>query len=91
MTTVAKKEKARAAAWKMTPGKLLGYLFMYLFALLCLIPLIWMVRTAFIPQQHALDLFHLAWPTLNNFSRIWNAASWTTYMRTPLSSWAVCC
>lgn len=79
MITAIKKEKVHAAAWKMTPGKFFAYLFMYLFALICLIPLIWMVRTAFIPQQYALDLFHLAWPTLNNFARIWNSASWMTY------------
>ncbi len=63
----------------MTPGKFFGYLFMYLFAIVCLIPLIWMVRTAFIPQQKALDLFALDWPTLNNFVRIWNAAAWGNY------------
>ena len=73
------KERIHAAAWKMTPGKFLGYLFMYLFAALCLIPLIWMVRTAFIPQQHARDLFAVAWPTLDNFTRIWNAAAWSNY------------
>ena len=52
--------KTHAASWKMTPGRFIGYLFMYLFALICLIPLIWMVRTAFIPQEKALDLFALA-------------------------------
>ena len=71
--------KTHAASWKMTPGRFIGYLFMYLFALICLIPLIWMVRTAFIPQEKALDLFALAWPTMDNFTRIWNAASWGTY------------
>lgn len=80
MTTVkATREKTHAAAWRMTPGKLLGYLFMYAFALICLVPLVWLVRTAFIPQERALDLFAIDWPTLNNFTRIWNAASWGTY------------
>ena len=72
-------KRVRAAAWKMTPGKFFSYLFMYLFALLCVIPLIWMVRTAFIPQEHALDLFAVAWPTLTNFTRIWGAAVWGNY------------
>jgi sn-glycerol 3-phosphate transport system permease protein len=73
------KNRLQAASWKWTPGKVIGYAFMYLFALVCLIPLIWMVRTAFIPQEHALNLFKVAAPTLDNFVRIWNAASWSTY------------
>ena len=58
MSTVSvKKERVRAAEWKMTPGKFLEYAFMYLFAAVCLIPLIWMVRTAFIPKEFELKLF----------------------------------
>lgn len=79
MSTAVKERRVHAASWKMTPGKFLGYLFMYLFAVICLIPLIWMVRTAFIPQQKALDLFAIDFPTLSNFARIWNAAAWGNY------------
>lgn len=81
MSTIAKTVRSRekAAAWKLTPGKLLGYAFMYAFAIVCLIPLIWMVRTAFIPSEKALDLFAVDLPTLDNFSRIWNAADWGQY------------
>lgn len=74
-----KKEKVHAAEWKMTPGKFLEYFFMYLFAAVCLIPLVWMVRTAFIPHEFELKLFKLAIPTLDNFKSIWEQAPWMSY------------
>lgn len=73
------ERRMRPAAWKITPGKVLAYVFMYLFALICMIPLIWMIRTAFIPQANALNLFAISWPTLSNFTRVWNAAPFQTY------------
>ena len=74
-----KKERTHAAAWKMTPGKFLEYAFMYLFAAICLVPLIWMVRTAFIPKEFELKLFKIAAPTFDNFKSIWNQAPWISY------------
>lgn len=79
MSILTKKERVHAAAWKMTPGKFLEYFFMYLFAAICLIPLIWMVRTAFIPHEFELKLFHIAAPTLDNFASIWDQAPWMSY------------
>ena len=77
--TSLKLNRPKAAAWKITPGKALGYTFMYLFALICMIPLLWMIRTAFIDPKKALDLFSVSVPTLENFTRIWNAAPFNTY------------
>jgi len=77
--TVNKKERTHAAEWKMTPGKFLEYFFMYLFAIICLIPLVWMVRTAFIPHEFELKLFHIAAPTLDNFRSILSQAPWANY------------
>ena len=79
MSILTKKERVHAAAWKMTPGKFLEYFFMYLFAAVCLIPLIWMVRTAFIPHEYELKLFHIAAPTFANFASIWDQAPWMSY------------
>ena len=79
MSILTKKERVHAAAWKMTPGKFFEYFFMYLFAAICLIPLIWMVRTAFIPHEFELKLFHIAAPTLDNFASIWDQAPWMSY------------
>lgn len=79
MSTIVKKEHVHAASWKMTPVKFLVYLFMYLFAFICLIPLIWLVRTAFIPEAYTLDLFKIAMPTMANIKNIWAQASWGTY------------
>lgn len=78
MSTLSRK-KVMAASWKLTPGKALVYGLMYLFALICLIPLIWMVRTAFIDQNKAIDLLKVSWPTLDNFARVWNAAPFGSY------------
>ena len=50
------QKRERKAAWKMTPGKFVLYAFMYLFAILCLIPLVWLVRTAFVPKELELDM-----------------------------------
>ena len=63
----------------MTPGKFLEYTFMYLFAIVCLVPLVWMVRTAFIPHEFELKLFHIAAPTLDNFKSILSQAPWASY------------
>ena len=81
MSTILKKERVHAAAWKMTPGKFIEYFFMYLFAFICLIPLIWMIRTAFIPHEYELQLFKLAMPTSKNFVSIWVQAPWISYYR----------
>lgn len=79
MTTV-KVHAQHKAAWKMTPGKFLLYFFMYLFAIVCLIPLIWLIRTAFIPKAYELDLFAVGWmPTFSNITRIWGMAKWGNY------------
>lgn len=74
------QKRERKAAWKMTPGKFLLYAFMYLFAILCLIPLIWLVRTAFVPKELELDMLAVGWmPTFSNITRIWGMAMWGNY------------
>ena len=72
---------AQYSATKRRPslGRIVHYGLMYLFALVCAIPLIWMVRTAWSPSSRALSLFSVAWPTAENFLRVWNAAPFSTY------------
>jgi sn-glycerol 3-phosphate transport system permease protein len=78
MTAVSKRE--HKAAWKMTPGKFLLYAFMYIFAIICLIPLVWLVRTAFVPKELELDMLAVGWvPTFSNITRIWGMAMWGNY------------
>ena len=81
MTAVNLSQKReRKAAWKMTPGKFVLYAFMYLFAILCLIPLVWLVRTAFVPKELELDMLAVGWvPTFSNITRIWGMAMWGNY------------
>ena len=74
------QKRERKAAWKMTPGKFVLYAFMYLFAILCLIPLVWLVRTAFVPKELELDMLAVGWvPTFSNITRIWGMAMWGNY------------
>ena len=52
---------------------------MLLFLAVSMIPLIWVIRTAFIPKDLALDLTALALPTLDNFKRVLAAAPFGKY------------
>lgn len=52
---------------------------MWLLCFLCAIPLLWVVRTAFVPQSQALDLFSFSLPTLDNFKRVMEAAPFGQY------------
>ena len=51
-------------------GRILVYGVMFLLLTVSLIPLVWVVRTAFIPRELTLDLTAVAWPTLENFRRV---------------------
>ncbi len=64
---------------KMNIGKLLVITLMSAFLIINMIPLIWVVRTAFIPQQQALDLKAVAMPVLDNFKRVLAAAPFGKY------------
>lgn len=65
--------------WKITPGRLLIYVVMYLFTIVYMVPLLWMVRTAFIPPDLALKTFSPFWPTLHNLKSILDAAPFSIY------------
>ena len=60
-------------------GQLLINGIMLLFLAVSMIPLIWVIRTAFIPKDLALDLTALAQPTLDNFKRVLAAAPFGKY------------
>ena len=60
-------------------GQLLINGIMLLFLAVSMIPLIWVIRTAFIPKDLALDLAALALPTLDNFKRVLAAAPFGKY------------
>lgn len=52
---------------------------MYLFAVFCLLPFLWLLRTAFIPKELALDFWALFVPTLDNFKRVLEVAPFYQY------------
>lgn len=66
--------------WKrISIGKTLVMTLMSALLLVNMIPLLWVVRTAFIPQNLALDLTALAAPVLDNFKRVLEAAPFGKY------------
>ena len=60
-------------------GKVLVMTLMSVLLLVNMIPLIWVIRTAFIPQNLALDLTAVAAPVLDNFKRVLEAAPFGKY------------
>lgn len=60
-------------------GKTLIMTLMSVLLLVNMIPLIWVIRTAFIPQNLALDLTAVAAPILDNFKRVLEAAPFGKY------------
>ena len=64
---------------RMNIGKLLIMTSMSVLLLINMIPLLWVIRTAFIPQNLALDLTAVAMPVLDNFKRVLEAAPFGKY------------
>ena len=60
-------------------GKVLVMTLMSVLLLVNMIPLLWVIRTAFIPQNLALDLTAVAAPVLDNFKRVLEAAPFGKY------------
>ena len=60
-------------------GKVLVMTLMSVLLLVNMIPIIWVIRTAFIPQNLALDLTAVAAPVLDNFKRVLEAAPFGKY------------
>ena len=52
---------------------------MSILLLINMVPLLWVVRTAFISKDQALDLFAVSLPTLDNFKRVLEAAPFGKY------------
>lgn len=65
--------------YKLDISKTIVYGLMYVLAIIYLIPLIWMLITAFIHPDMAIDLFSLSWPTLANLKRVLLAAPFGQY------------
>ena len=64
---------------RMNIGKLLIMTSMSVLLLINMIPLLWVIRTAFIPQNLALYLTAVAMPILDNFKRVLEAAPFGKY------------
>lgn len=64
---------------KLTISKVIGYGCMVILFILFIIPLLWVVRTAFISKDFALDLQALGFPTMDNFMNVLKAAPFLQY------------
>ncbi|MGN0587712.1 MAG: carbohydrate ABC transporter permease [Oscillospiraceae bacterium] len=65
--------------YEITPALIISYIVMFAFALITLVPLLWMIRTALVPSADALQLFKLSAPTLDNIKSILNSAPFGQY------------
>ena len=68
---------------------------MWLLLVLCMIPLIWVVRTAFMPTAKALDLFAVAIPTMDNIRHVFETVPFCSTMEIPFyhgsGAWRTAC
>lgn len=65
--------------YEITPFHIISYIVMFLFAVITVIPLVWMIKTALVPSSDALQMFKLSVPTLDNIKNILNAAPFGQY------------
>lgn len=69
----------RIKKYEITPWLIISYIVMFAFAVITLVPLLWMIRTALVPSSDALQMFKLSVPTLENVKNILNAAPFGQY------------
>lgn len=69
----------RIKKYEITPWLIISYIVMFAFAVITLVPLLWMIRTALVPSSDALQMFKLSVPTLENEKNILNAAPFGQY------------
>lgn len=78
-TAVLPAYKSNRFCIKLNIGKFLIYVFMLTLLFICMVPLLWVVRTAFISKELTLDLTAVSLPTLDNFKRVLEAAPFGKY------------
>lgn len=64
---------------KLSIGDICYRTLMWMLMIISVIPLIWVIRTAFIPSGKALDLFALVSPTLENIRHVFEAVPFLQY------------
>lgn len=78
----AEREAEKAQPMKkfeVTPFVVISYIVMFAFAIVTLVPFIWLVKTALVPQSDALKLFHISALTLDNVKAILDSAPFGQY------------
>lgn len=73
------KKQTGVKKYEITPFLVISYIVMFAFALITLIPLLWMIRTALVPSSDALKMFKLSAPTADNIKSILSAAPFGQY------------
>jgi len=64
---------------KLSLQRLFAWIIFGLLAIIFLIPLLWMLRTAFVSSDIALNLAAFFRPTLKNFTHVWTSAPFNRY------------
>ena len=64
---------------KLSVGDVLYRTLMWIMMVVSVIPLIWVIRTAFIPSGKALDLFAFVRPTLENIRHVFETVPFLQY------------
>ncbi|HBU80537.1 ABC transporter permease [Chryseobacterium mucoviscidosis] len=72
--------KFQSARRRRIAGQVVWHTIMLLFAAVWLIPLMWMVRNAFLPREASIGAGWSWQFTLDNFSRVWEGAPFGQYM-----------
>ena len=65
--------------YEITPALIISYIVMFALAVITLVPLLWLIRTALVPAADSLKLFKLSVPTLDNIKSILDAAPFGQY------------
>lgn len=78
----AKREEnrqSRIKKYEITPALIISYILMFAFAVITLVPLLWMIRTALVPAADSLQLFKASAPTIENIKNILDSAPFGQY------------
>lgn len=73
------RQQASVKKYEITPFIVISYIVMFAFAVITLVPLLWMIRTALVPAADSLQLFKVSIPTFENIKSILDSAPFGQY------------
>lgn len=73
------RKQASLKKYEITQFIVISYIVMFAFAVITLVPLLWMIRTALVPAADSLQLFKASIPTFENIKSILDSAPFGQY------------